>query len=69
MLFRRDIERSCAYCKHGAKADDDTCLCRKKGLVPLSGSCRRFRYDPLRRIPAAAAPKDFSEFDHVDFSL
>ena len=51
MLFRRKIERSCSYCRHGIKVDETTCLCTKKGLVALDGACRRFRYEPLKRVP------------------
>lgn len=69
MLFRRKIERSCSYCRHGIKVDETTCLCTKKGLVALDGACRRFRYEPLKRVPKAMAPNDFSQYDEVDFSL
>lgn len=69
MLFRKDIERSCSYCTRSAKVDENTCLCERKGLVSANDSCRRFRYDPLKRVPKAFKPADFSEFDNVDFSL
>ena len=32
MLFRKKIERSCAYCVHGAVLEDGVVLCAKKGM-------------------------------------
>ena len=32
MLFRKKIERACAYCKHGVALCDDQILCVKKGV-------------------------------------
>lgn len=69
MLFRRKIQRSCQYCDHGAQIDAEQVVCTKKGLVCASGGCRRFRYDPLKRIPPRPKALDFSRFDQEDFSL
>lgn len=70
MLFRKDIEKSCSYCVHAAKTiDSDLVICSKKGFTPCDDSCRRFKYDPLKRVPTKAKPKDFSQYDDVDFSL
>lgn len=69
MLFRKDIQKDCAYCVHAGKIDDETLICAKKGIV-LSGShCRRFQYDPLKRVPSRMKPQDFRSYDEVDFSL
>ena len=51
MLFRKRMERSCLYCRYGTKLDEDMMLCAKKGIVPTCDDCRKFRYDPLKRIP------------------
>ncbi len=70
MLFRKDIEKSCSYCVRAAKTiDSDYVICSKKGIIPCNGSCRRFKYDPLKRIPQKAKTQDFSQYDDVDFSL
>ena len=34
-----------------ALSDPDTMLCVKAGVVDASFSCRKFRYDPLKRDP------------------
>jgi len=69
MLFRKKIERYCAYCSFAGKIDEETMICQKCGVVPATHQCRRFHYDPLKRVPPKAKPEDFSRFDKKDFSL
>lgn len=69
MLFRKDIEPHCSYCRFSADAEPGTVICRRKGIMPQSGCCRKFRYDPLRRIPPRPAQVDFTKYDNQDFSL
>ncbi len=69
MLFRKKIERSCAYCLYGGHLEDDLILCSKKGLKSADSKCWRFRYDPCKRIPSKAKALDFSKYDQEDFSL
>ncbi|MCL2563623.1 MAG: hypothetical protein FWE08_06270 [Oscillospiraceae bacterium] len=51
MLFRKNMEPCCAYCKYGSAINWDKAACLKRGVVPLYGACRRFTYDPLKRAP------------------
>ncbi len=51
MLFRKGIEPRCAYCAHAARVSDEEVACEKKGVVDAGGHCRRFKYDPLKRVP------------------
>ena len=69
MLFRKKMEPSCTYCRHGAHLEDGTILCIKKGIVSESDKCFRFRYDPCKRIPVKAKTLDFSRYKEEDFSL
>ena len=69
MLFRKKIERSCAYCTHGVVLEDGQVLCSKKGLRTIADKCRKFKYDPCKRIPAKAKAMDFSKYESEDFSL
>lgn len=69
MLFRKKIERSCAYCAHGCKLDEEMVLCTKRGMVSIDGKCWRFSYDPCKRIPVKAKALDFSKYEDEDFSL
>ena len=69
MLFRKKHPRSCSYCIHGTKLNDDEVLCVRKGVVRVDKTCCRFKYDPFKRIPLKAKAADFSKYDNEDFSL
>lgn len=69
MIFRKKIERACTYCRFATKLDDDLILCAKKGVVSTGKPCRKFRYDPCKRIPPKAKAIDFTEYSQEDFSL
>ena len=50
---KNEIEKVCAYCEHAASLKDKNfMLCKTRGVVASSFSCRKFLYDPLKRIPA-----------------
>ncbi|MGN0979520.1 MAG: hypothetical protein ACI4PT_04235 [Candidatus Avoscillospira sp.] len=69
MLFRKKLERYCAYCVFAGKINDEQMICKKCGIVPAAHQCRRFRYDPLKRVPAKPQAQNFSKYDQKDFSL
>lgn len=69
MLFRKKMPQSCTYCTNATAMDEDQFLCIKKGVVVDTGKCRKFKYDPCKRIPAKPKALDFSKYDEVDFSL
>lgn len=69
MLFRKKIPRDCSYCKHAAKADDDVFICAKKGIISGMKPCRKFSYDPCKRIPGKAKALDFSQYSEHEFKL
>ena len=69
MLFRKKIERLCAYCQYGTQLEEDLILCSKKGLRNPDDKCWRFQYDPCKRIPKKAKALDFSKYNQEDFSL
>ena len=52
MLFRKDIPHCCAHCLHAVPLDSADMLCRKYGVVGARHACRRFKYDPTKRLPA-----------------
>ena len=41
----------------------------KKGVVSTEGSCRKFEYDPCKRVPVKPKALDFSKYDEQDYSL
>lgn len=69
MLFRKRMPKSCEYCAHATKLTEETALCTKKGVISQQGKCRKFSYDPCKRIPPKPKPLDFSKYDKEDYSL
>ena len=69
MLFRKKLPKSCEYCSWGTKLDDHQILCVKRGVVADSFSCRKFSYDPCKRIPCKPKALDLSKFKDSDFQL
>ena len=69
VLFDKTIEPRCAYCARGRELSEEEVACRKKGVVPAGGSCRAFRYDPLKRVPPRPVKADFSRYQTEDFTL
>lgn len=67
-LFSESVEHRCAFCARGrASNDGEKILCPRKGIVEPGFSCRRFLYDPLRRVPRRAPA--LPQFDTEDFKL
>ena len=69
MLFRKKITRSCSYCVHATRLNEDEVLCVKRGIVRVDKTCLRFRYDPCKRIPLKRKATDFKKYNEDDFTL
>ena len=69
MLFRKRMEKSCSYCRFGTMLDEELALCTKRGVVSAGRKCRKFQYDPLKRVPSKPKTLDFTKYDSEDFSL
>ena len=69
MLFRKKIPKACTYCLHGTQIDQEQVLCIKKGVVSPDGKCRKFCYDPCKRIPLKAKALNFEKYNEDDYSL
>ena len=69
MLFRKKITPACVYCQRCTALNDEEVLCAKRGVVPSDYKCRKFRYDPCKRIPPKMKALDTKKYDDVDFSL
>ena len=69
MLFTKKIEPRCVYCQRGTVLDEEQVACLKKGVVSAGGSCRAFRYDPLKRVPPKPAALELGKFRDEDFVL
>lgn len=69
MLFRKKTPKSCSYCVRGTKVGTDQILCIKYGIVSCNYACRKFTYDPCKRIPRKAKAVDIQKFNNEDFQL
>jgi len=69
MLFRRKMPRSCSTCQFGTPFSDAQILCLKHGVVADTYACRKYRYDPCKRIPPCVKAPDFEKYSEEDFSL
>ena len=66
MLFEKDIEPRCAYCKRGSLLGEDQVMCLKRGIMSAAGSCRAFRYAPpslcIRTFRSCGMRTSYCEF-------
>ena len=57
-LFDPDREPKCKYCEFGTETTNGVrVLCLKSGLHDPDDFCRKFRYDPLKRVPDPHPPE------------
>ena len=67
-LFGKHIDPACCYCEYSTPTPNPAQLnCRFKGKVEPAESCRRFEYDPLRRVPTRQIL--LPSYSDEDFSL
>ncbi len=69
MLFRKDIEPACGYCRNSSPVDDDTVICVVNGVMAPWNSCRRFSYDPLKRVPEVEKKPSVQGIDPSSFEI
>ena len=68
LFNKNDVTPSCTYCVHGRfSPNSESILCTKMGVVGVDFSCKKFKYDPLKRQPRR--PKPIDKFEKEDFSL
>lgn len=67
-FFDSSISPMCAYCLHGSPLSGGTeVFCIKKGMVDPMDACRKYKYDPLKRVPKT---RDIGrDYDPTDFKL
>jgi hypothetical protein len=69
MLFRKRLEKSCTYCRYGTILEEGFVLCTKRGIVSADCKCRKFCYDPIKRIPTKPKALNFEKYNNKDFTL
>ncbi len=68
LLNVKDIPPSCSYCIYGRLSPDgESILCIQHGVMLPTSSCRKFKYNPLKRKPQRA--KNLPAMDAKDFEI
>ncbi len=53
-MFNKDVTKKCAHCLHSTPlAGGDEMACKIKGIVGFDDLCKKYQYDPLKRVPKA----------------
>lgn len=67
-VLSASVSPKCCYCETGMLTEDGkTVLCTKKGIMQPDSFCKKFKYDPLKRVPETL--KLQSGFTQEDFRL
>ncbi len=67
-LFNKEISPACKYCLHSSKlAFTNDMICKFKGVTECNNSCRKYKYDPLKREPSSV--KIEKNYKKSDFEL
>lgn len=67
-LFGNNIEPACGYCRFGKPTNDGgRILCPNTGVVAPHFHCKKYRYDPLKRVPSRQPM--LQQYDKSDFEL
>jgi len=69
MLFNRNIEPSCAYCRFSMGLGSGEFVCSKRGIVAADNSCSSFKYEPTKRVPEPQPRIKVPSLDAQELSL
>ncbi len=66
--FNKKISPCCEYCVHGTVSEfENEVICKKRGVTDTKDSCRKYKYDPLKREPRQIKMSD--NYSPEDFLL
>lgn len=66
--FNKKLSHRCEYCVYGKPLGDGReIVCRKRGVTLIDDTCRKYKYDPLKRNPDSVKIK--GDFTAEDFSI
>ncbi len=67
---KKDFERLCVACEHSRIINDENnVLCDLRGIVACTYKCRKFSYDPLKRMPPKSetvTPLEYVDIDSTE---
>ena len=68
IIDSKEISKECRNCAYGMLlGDEEKVFCEKSGIRNMDSGCKKFRYDPLCRVPRRK-PK-MASFSEEDFAL
>lgn len=68
VIDSNEVPQVCAICSFGTQLPDGSgILCKKTGIRLPDSTCKKFDYDPLKRIPRREP--EMQEFTEADFAL
>lgn len=68
LLNVKELPPSCSYCIFGRPSPDgESILCIKRGVMLLTSSCHKFKYNPLKRKPQRA--QSLPKMEQKDFEI
>lgn len=68
LIDQKDVEKECRNCACGrVMPEDGKILCEKSGIRNPDSTCKKFRYDPLCRVPKRQPV--LVEYSEEDFAL
>jgi len=69
MLFYKNIEPYCVYCRYGTSMGGNEVICIKRGVMANTGSCGAFIYEPTKREPETYPVLNITGLKAEDFEL
>lgn len=68
LIDEKNYPQSCKNCFFGRTTKDmKSVLCEKAGVVQLDDCCKKYKYDPLKRVPNKTVIN--TGFTEEDFKL
>lgn len=68
-IFSKEIEPHCVYCMYSKQISDEQAICNKHGIVSTNFHCRKYKYDPTKRVPPEPAVLETESFTADDFKI
>lgn len=72
MIYSEEINKICGLCEYAEAIEDDTdcmrCVKKNIGVALTNASCRKFKYDIMKRT-ARRRKKKLKSYSAADFEL
>lgn len=66
-MFNKDIVKKCAHCCNSLPlSNNGEMACKIRGIVNSDDLCRKYKYDPLKRVPKAQKIADNYSADNFN---